>query len=164
MHLAVAAPRRVRTLVLLDPAIGLDPVDVLQKAEDSAAPPSFASPSDARAAMAAEWLDTPSCALDAEIVHHLERCDDGRYRWRYCASAVVSAWSEMARVHEVPPRGLPTLLVPALRADYVTAAFVQDCSTVLEECLTVREVDCGHRVYFDAAEEVGALVVGFLRR
>lgn len=163
VHLAVAAPQRVRKLVLLDPASGIDPVEALRAALEAMHPQSFGSPSQARAAQAADWPESPGWALDAEVAQHLEPGDDGRWRWRYCPAAAVTAWSEMARPHAVPPPGMPTLLMPALRADFVTATFVEDCHTALEERLTIREVDSGHLLYFDAADEVGALLAEFLQ-
>lgn len=163
VYLAIAVPQRVRKLVLLDPAIGIDPVEALHAAREAMHSPSFGSRSQARDSKAAAWPESPDWALDAEVAQHLEPGDDRRWRWRYCPAAEVTAWSEMARPHEVPPRGMPTLLVPALRAEYVTAAFVEDCRTALEEYLTIREVDCGHQLYLDAADEVGALVAEFLQ-
>ena len=54
----------------------------------------------------------PRDLVEADLASHVVQDDDGRYRYRYCGSAVVAAYGEMA---SQPPRfedvRVPTLLV-----------------------------------------------------
>ncbi|HVL84103.1 MAG TPA: alpha/beta hydrolase [Pseudonocardia sp.] len=160
VHLAHALRPRVERLVLLDPAIGLDPQDMLETAEQSRADESYADLAAARADRAGRWAGVADDLVEAELTAHLVR-DGDRWRYRYCRSAVVAAWSEMARPARVPPAGLPTLLVPGKQADYVALAWVDACRAALGEHLTVAEVDAGHMVYLERPAEVAALIRGF---
>jgi lipase len=162
VHLARLAPSRVTRLVLVDPAIGLDPEAALQDAEAARVDEVFTSLDSARAAQANRWPFATDEQLDAEIeagvIHH----EDGVWRRRYSQAMAVTAWSEMSRPHVVPPASIPTLLIPALRADFVTPEFVADCETELGANLSVREVDSGHVIYLERPDELGKLVTAFL--
>ncbi len=95
----------------------------------------------------------------------LRRDADGRYRFHYCRSAVVTAYSEMAR--PAPSlAGYPghVLLVPALQADFVTPAFVERLQGELDGRLVAQGLDAGHVLYWDAREGLGALMREWLRR
>ncbi|WP_067461598.1 alpha/beta fold hydrolase [Actinomadura macra] len=162
LHLARTAPRRVGRLVLLDPAIGLDPVGAGKDARGYLNVDSFADVAAARASLAARWPQAPDDLLDDEVSEHLAQCRDGRLRWRYEAAAVVAAYSEMARPHQPPPAHVPTHLVIAARADLVRPEFVVDCRTALGPGLIISEIDAGHMLYVDALGETGALVSGWL--
>lgn len=174
LHLSRLAPERVARLVLLDPAIGLPPEQAAEQADLTVGLPMvFADPEDAVAAQRARWSGLPLSLVEEEVAEHLERVEgapdagggpgtNGHWRWRFRLAAVVTAWSEMARPHVVPPAGTPTLLVAARGADFVQLEFVQDCRSVLGEELVATELDCGHMVYLERAEEVGTLVRDFL--
>lgn len=161
-RLARTAPERVTRLALLDPAHGLDPQDMLESAEAGRADEGFATRDDARAAKAASWTGVPAPLVDAEVAEHLEQ-RDGAWRWRYSRAAFVAAWSEMARPAAVPRAGLPTLVVPALRADFVTDDWLAACRSALGSDLTVAPVDTGHMVYLERPGEVAALLAEHLR-
>jgi lipase len=103
----------------------------------------------------------PDAQVDAELDAHLYE-EDGRLRYRYCRSAVVTAWSEMARPALVPPPGIPTLVVPAKQADYVSADWLDRCRAAIGDALTVVEVDAGHMVYLERTADVAAAVGPFL--
>ncbi|MGI5169796.1 alpha/beta fold hydrolase [Spirillospora sp. CA-253888] len=157
VRLARAAPHRVRRLVLLDPAIGLDPARAREGARRMLGAVSFASPDEARAVRAGGWPEASAETLDDEIADHLERAPDGRWRWRYEPAAVVTAYSEMARPMAVPPPHVPTLLVVAARAGVVREGFADACRRSLAD-FAVAEVDCGHMLYIDRPDETGALI------
>jgi lipase len=161
VHLAHALGDRVTRLALLDPAIGLDPQAMLQTAEDSRADESYADLAAARADRAQRWAGVPEELVEAELAEHLV-AEGGRLRYRYCRSAVVTAWSEMARPAPVPPAGLPTLLAPARQADFVRPAWVARCREALDERLTVAEIDAGHMVYLERTADVAAHLRAFL--
>ncbi|MGI9003973.1 MAG: alpha/beta fold hydrolase [Pseudonocardia sp.] len=157
VHLARAAPQRVRQLVLLDPAIGLDGEDMLAAAEASRADESYSDRAAARADCAQSWVGVADALVDAEIAEHLMP-DGDRWRYRYCGAAAVVAWSEMARPALTPPAGVPTLLLPATKAAFVDPAWVHACRVELGEALTVVEIDAGHMVDLERTEEVATRI------
>ena len=53
---------------------------------------------------------TPRATIAGEVAEHLERGEDGRYRWRFFPPMAIVAWSEMATA--APPwPACPTLVV-----------------------------------------------------
>ena len=162
LHLARTAPRRVRRLLLLDPAIGLAPEYAAREARAYLAPPAYADAAEARADRAARWSGAPADLVDEEVAEHLEPTPDGRLRWRYEPAAVVTAYSEMARPHLTPPADLPTHLVIATRADLVRPEFVVECRAALGPGLVISEIEAGHMLYVDRPEETGTLLAGWL--
>ncbi|GGT49895.1 putative hydrolase, alpha/beta fold LipV [Actinomadura citrea] len=162
LHLARTAPRRVRRLLLLDPAIGLDPATAAREARGHLAPASFGDVAEARADRAAHWPASPREAVDEEVAEHLEHGPDGRLRWRFEPAAVVTAFSEMARPHLAPPADLPTHLVIATEADFVRPEFVVDLRAALGPSLVISEIDAGHMLYVDRFEETGTMLAAWL--
>ncbi len=162
LHLARVAPERVERLVLLDPALGLDAQDMLETADETCTAESYPDRAAARADRARRWEGLAGDIVDAELDHHLERGDDGRYRYRYSTPAVVTAWGEMARTAVLAPPGLRTLLIPAAKADFVDPVWVARMATELGDALTVREIDAGHMVYLERTAEVADVIHRFL--
>jgi lipase len=163
VHLARTAPERVGRLALLEPALGLDPHDMLTTAEDCRADLSFPDLIAARADRALRWVGISEELVEAELTEHLVRKGD-RLRYRYCPSAVIAAWSEMARPAVLPPPGLPTLLVAALQADFVHPRWVRECQDELGDALTFVEMDAGHMIYLERPAEIAELLRAFLKR
>ncbi|TDD68805.1 alpha/beta fold hydrolase [Actinomadura darangshiensis] len=162
LHLARTAPRRVHRLILLDPAIGLDPAKAAEEARGYLAAPSFADAAEARAHRAEGWSRSPAEAVDDEVAEHLEHGPDGRLRWRFEPAAVVTAYSEMARPHIAPPAGMPTHLVIAAEADLVRPEFVVHLREALGPGLVISEIEAGHMLYLDRPEETGTLLGAWL--
>jgi lipase len=163
-HLAAVASDRVDRLVLLDPAIALAPEAALARAEGDRADVSWASREAAREARRAGRTPAAGLASDEDVAAHLEEGPDGRFRLRYCPSAVVAAWGEMARPQPALPRGLPTAIVYATREDYVTAPVLARLRRDVGEALVEAPVDAGHVLLWDAFEETVAVVAPFLAR
>ncbi|WP_131740437.1 alpha/beta hydrolase [Actinomadura roseirufa] len=161
LHLARTAPRRVQRLVLLDPAIGLDPATAAARARDAMIPRTFADAARARASLAARWPAASPETLDDEVREHLEPAPDGRSRWRFEPAAIVTAYSEMARPPLPPPAGLPTHLVIATRSDTVRPEFIVACRTALGPALTISEIDTGHMLYIDDPAGTGTLLASW---
>ncbi|GAA4559758.1 alpha/beta hydrolase [Pseudonocardia xishanensis] len=161
VHLARAAPERLSALVLVDPALGLDALDMLETAEETRADESYPDVAAARVAKAESWAGVADQWVDAEVEAHLEE-RAGAWRWRYSRASVIAAWGEMARPAEVPPAGTRTLVVPATKADFVSEEWLASCAAELGDDLTVRPVDTGHMVYLERPEESAALIREFL--
>lgn len=161
VHLARVAPERVERLVLLDPAIGLNPDDLLESAEEARADESFPDVAAARKDCAERWEGIADEIVDAEVAAHLAHLGD-RWEWRFCRSAVVTAWAEMARPALPPPAGTPTLILPAGRADVVAPVFLDRCRAELGPALAVVEVDAGHMLFLERTAEVAAHVRAFV--
>ncbi|NDU74450.1 alpha/beta fold hydrolase [Actinomadura sp. DSM 109109] len=162
LHLARTAPRRVRRLLLLDPALGLDPAEAAREARGHLAPASSGNVAEARAELAERWPAASPDVVDEEVAEHLEHGRDGRLRWRFEPAAVVTAYSEMARPHLAPPADVPTHLVIATEADFVRPEFVVDLRAALGAGLVISEIDAGHMLYLDRPEETGALLAAWL--
>ena len=97
--------------------------------------------------------------VDADLEEGLEQGEDGRWRLRFCRSTVVAAWSEMAE----PPVCLAgfageLLLVPALQDGMVGEGLIESLRRDLGDRLTVRGLEAGHMVYWDAFDELVALL------
>lgn len=162
VHLARRARKRVSRLALLDPAVGQDPATALTNAEDYREQPIFRNPAAALATKAADWDGIPLEAAKEEVDEHLVQIGPDAWTWRYCPSAAVVAWSEMARPAVTPPVGMPTLVVAAQRADFVKPAWLAACRATLREKLIVAELDSDHLVDLERTREVAKLVSNFL--
>lgn len=165
LHLANTAPHLVRGLVLLDPAIGLDGALMSKVAELTIESPDYTDAAEARAEKAGEsWGDVPPEALDAEIEEHLVELENGRVNWRMSVPAVVAVWGELARGPVLPPKDIPTVVVPAKKVQppYITDQFRAALTDRLGDNLTTIELDCDHMVPLARPKEVGEIVRALL--
>lgn len=149
IHLAVAHPDRVKAIVLLDPAIGLDGQWMREIADAMFASPDYADAAEAREEKATgSWVDVDPELLDADVAEHLVRLPNGRMGWRVSIPAMMSYWSELARDIVLPPKGLPVTLV---RAAWTSPQYVSDIlRDGLREAAGDRfrqtDLDCEHMV------------------
>ena len=162
-HLAASAPDRVERFVLLDPAIALPPARSTDEADETRHDEGWPSREAAREARRADRPEHAKDIVDEDLAANLRQDPDGRWRFRFSRSAVVVAWSEMAR----PPVSLAGfhgdgLLLVAGREDYVTPALRAALDRDLGTRLTVRTLDVGHMVFWDAFEATAAIVSAFL--
>jgi lipase len=165
MELAFRAPERVERAVLLDPAIWVPPPVALERAELERADKSFRSPAEAIEHRLASGtvFSTPRELLEEEAAEHLERGDDGRYRWRYSQSAVVATWGEMTA--PPPPFDelrMPTLIVRGERTDVLPDVLVDLVRAEWGGPLEIVEVPGGHVVLWDAFDQTADAVAEFL--
>ena len=164
LELGALAPERIERVVLLDPAIQLLPHVGFDFAERERADRAFDSPEEAIAARldAAVWT-TPREHLEEENREHLVRHPDGKYRFRYCQSAVVSMYGELC-TPPPPPETLrvPTLLVHAGEFGLVREDQLEEYARILDGLIEVAEVPGGHNVYWDAYDETADAVERFL--
>ena len=160
-HVRIAT-RRHRDEEVVDPALGLDPNDVLQTATEACAGESYPDKAAARVVRAERWAGIADALVDAELEQNLVQGEDGRWRYLWSTPAVVAAWSEMARPAILPPPDLPTLLLPAAKVDYVNPAWVERMRAALGERLVVHVMDTAHMVYLEQPAETAAKVREFL--
>lgn len=162
-HLAQQAPERVERLVLLDPAIALDPAANAQRADDQRNPPSWPS---LDAAIAARREQRPPHAYadsDADVRAHLAQQPDGSFRFRFAPAAAVAAWSEMTRPRaSLAGLEVPTLLVRAGQEVFVSDALLAGLRDDLGPAFRVETLDTSHMLYWDSFEDTARLVRDFL--
>jgi lipase len=162
---AAAEPGRVERLVLLDPAIRIPPFVGLRAAEKAREDRSYVSFAEGIDRRYEESVLTtaPREAVESELREHLLPDDDGRFRYRYCQSAVVAAYGEMAR--EPPPFErvrIPTLLVLG-ETSYLPYDWLIDAhAAALGDLLQVVPIAAGHTLLWDAFDETAAAVEAFL--
>jgi lipase len=164
LELAALDPDRLDRVVLLDPAIQILPHVGLDFAERERVDRSFASPQEAIDARV-ETDATPRAFLEEEMEEHLVSHRDGRFRFRYCQSAVVSLYGELC-TPAPPPETLrtPTLLLHAGQFGLVREDQLEAYANALGERVEIVEVRGGHIVYWDAYEETAEAVDSFLTR
>lgn len=159
LHLAHRRPELVRRLVLLDPAIALDPALLLEIAESTLSAPNYPDVEAARLdKLETAWADVAPALLAAELAEHLTPTPTGRVAWRMNLPAVVSYWGQLAREPVLPPAGLPTVLVHALKSPFVTPRLRAALAERLGGDLTVHEFDCDHMVAQARPAETAAVV------
>ena len=164
-EVAAAAPDRVERLVLLDPAIRIPPHVGIAAAENARRDRSYVSFDEGIDRRYEESVLTtaPRGLVEEELVAHLLPDDDGRFRYRYCQSAVVAAYGEMTR--EPPPFErvrVPTLLVLG-ETSYLPYDDLLDAHrAALGELLQVERIAAGHTVLWDALDDTAGAVERFL--
>lgn len=159
LHLAAAAPERVRGLVLLDPAAAIPEERAAREAAAVRRDDGWETLEEARAARAALRPPHSRDTVDEDLATFLERGPDGRLRFRFSREGVAAAWGEMTRplpsLAAFPGRAV---LATATQADYVTEALRASLRRDLDGRLTETAIDAGHMLFWDAPGEVAALV------
>ena len=145
-------------MALLDPAIDVIPHVALNTAETARPDQTFDSPEEAVAARLQTDPDSPRAFVEEDVAQHLEQTTDGRYRFRFCRSAVVSVYGELA----TPPPPAETLRVPALIVHAPAFALVREDHLASYPDAEVLAVPGRHMVYWDAWEQTADAVERFL--
>jgi lipase len=164
-ELAARAPKLVPKLVLLDPAILLPGHVALAAAENARVDKAYVSFEELieRRYDESQLHHAPRELVEVDLADHVVPDDDGRYRYRYCQSAVVAAFGEMA---SKPPRfedvRVPTLLVLGERSYLPYDHLLDAHREALGDLLEVVVVPGGHSVLWDAFEETSAAIAAFL--
>ena len=162
-ELAARRPDLVQQLVLLDPALQVLPHVALDMAELERADTSFASVAEAVQARydSGRVLLAPRELLLEDDAEHLEEGEDGRLRYRYCKSAVITAWSVIASPPP-PPARVPTLIVLGEQSWLLVDEHVEAYRAELGSLLEVVTVPGGHTVFWDALDDTAEAVARFL--
>jgi lipase len=166
LELAASTTGSVERLILLDPAVFLPPLVALFAAESSRDDRAYATFDEGVDRRYEESLlhSTDRSLLQEELRSHLVRSEsDGLWRYRYCQSAVIAAYSILATEPPPFPRVVaPTLLVLG-RHSYLTYDHLLDeHRAALGDLLQVVTVEGGHTVLWDAFGEVASAVERFL--
>jgi lipase len=166
-ELAARAPKLVPKLVLLDPAIFVPGHVALAAAEREREDKSYVSFDELvdRRYVESQLHFAPRELVVEDLAAHVDAGDDGRLRYRYCQSAVVAAYGEMAS--QPPPFEdvrLPTLLVLGERSYLPYDHLLDSHRAALGDLLEVVVVPGGHSVTWDALEETSAAIGAFLTR
>ena len=162
---AAAAPARVERLVLLDPAIRIPPHVGLAAAENARRDRSYVSFAEGIDRRYEESVLTtaPRELVEEELVVHLLPDDDGRFRYRYCQSAVVAAYGEMTREPPAFERvRVPTLLVLGETSYIPYDELLRPHGEALGDLLVVERLAAGHTVLWDALDDTLSAVERFL--
>ena len=160
-------PKLVPKLVLLDPAILVPGHVALAAAERERREKSYISFDELIERRYDEsQLHHAPRELSSTISHPTSRRETtGRVRYRYCQSAVVAAYGEMA---SIPPRfenvRVPTLLVVGERSYLPYDHLLDTHRDALGDLLEVVVVRGGHSVLWDALEETSAAISAYLAR
>jgi lipase len=158
-------PELVQRLVLLDPALHLLPHVALFAAENARKDRSYISFDEGieRRYVESQLHRSPCELVAAELRAHLVPDDEGLYRYRYCQSAVVVAYGEMA---SAPPPfesvRVPTLLVLGEQSYLPYDHLLDAHRAALGDLLEVVVVPGGHTVLWDAFEATAEAITAFL--
>ena len=105
----------------------------------------------------------PRELVEAELREHLVPDDEGRWRYRYCQSAVVAAYGEMTREQPAFTRvRIPTLLLLGETSYLPYDALLDDHAAALGDLLEVIRIPAGHTVLWDALAETVNVIERFL--
>jgi lipase len=161
VELSARKPELIERAVLLDPALQILPHVAYDFAERARQDATFASVEEAVEARLVDWPTTPLEFLEEDTRDQLVPSPDGSLRFRYCRSAVVTAYSELC-TPPPPPETLraPALLVYAREFGLVRTEQVEVYGRLPN--LEVVAVPGGHLVYWDAFEETAGAIDRFL--
>jgi lipase len=151
LYLSLAAPERVKRLMLLDP--GLEMPGSLVAGLAAELPPSFDDPAAALTARVDHWPLAAESLAAAEIADHLSLDPDGRWRWRYSSRMLAELPSEIQGEVPIPPASVPTALLLARDSKRAYAAQWRGLSHV-----TVQDVDSGHLIHLETPATAGLLL------
>jgi lipase len=161
---AARAPERSERLVLLDPGLEVPAGMALRSAEIDRLDWSFATADGALNAMLSSdsVVAAPREVVEAFVRDDVRKGPDGRYRFGFCPSAAVVAWSEMS-LPAPPIARLPTLIVLAEVPLYSPdSAHELRYTEALGELLTITTVPNGHNVLWESPAETGEAIERFL--
>ena len=161
--LAAAAPERTQALALLDPGIGVPPERALRSAELERLDWNFATVDGALNALLSNdtIVASPREVVAAFVEDDVRKGPDGRFRFSFCPSTVVTAWSEMT-LPPPPAVRVPTLLVIAEKPLYDSSGEQRRYAEELGDLLRKVGVPNGHNVLWESPVETIGAVEDFL--
>jgi lipase len=162
---AVRHPARSEALAMLDPGLEVSPERALRSAEVERLDWSFATVDGALNALLSNeaMVAPPRDAIAAFVRDDLVKGPDGRFRFSFCPSAAVVAWSEVT-LPAPPIVRLPTLVLRAEVPLVDSSALERRYREELGELLTLVTVPNGHNVLWEAPEETVSAIEDFVGR
>lgn len=162
LALLVAAPARVRRLVLLDPALAQSGKQASRSATQTINDPGWATVEEATVARNAGLGDEINVGVVEDIAEHLVETDDGRFRFRFHKPAVITGWGELCAPLPDALEAVPALLVVADRAGLVSPEIEAGLVELFDDQLDVVHLDCGHMLYWERFDDTAAAITSFL--
>lgn len=161
--LAAQSSELTQGLALLDPGLGVPPERALRSAEVERLDWSFATVDGAANALLSNEaiVASPREVVTAFVKDDVRKGPDGRFRFSYCPSTVVTAWSEMT-MPPPPIAQIPTLLVTAEKPLYDGTRQRQRYEEELGDLLTRVVVPNGHNVLWESPEQTIEAVERFV--
>jgi lipase len=161
--LAVKLSDRTEGVALLDPGLAVPVERALRSAEIERLDWSFATIDGALNALLSNEaiVASPREVVAAYVKDDVSKGADGRFRFSFCPSAVVVAWSEMT----LPPPQIarvPTLLVAAEKPLFDGSRQHRRYEEELDALLTRVDVPNGHNVLWESPRETMDAVERFL--
>lgn len=156
---------RTRAVILLEPGLEIPPARALRGAEIDRLDWSFATRDGAvEALMSSDSVVAAPRQLVADYVReNTEQGSDGRFRFNFCPSAVVTAWSEMSR----PAPQVATVKTLIVEAEVPLVPGMKHrerYGDALGDDLTAVTVPNGHNVLWEATKETVSAIEAFLER
>jgi lipase len=160
---AAGASERTARLALLDPGLEVSAAAALRSAEIERLDWSFATVDGALNALLSSdsVVAAPREVVKAFVLDDVRKGPDGRFRFSFCPSAVVVAWSEMT-LPAPPIAQLPTLVVRAAVPLVDGGAQESRYREALGDLLTVTTVPNGHNVLWESPLETTKAIEQFL--
>lgn len=161
---AARAPQRSVRLVLLDPGLQVPVAYALRSAEIDRLDWSFATVEGALNALLSSdsVVAAPRQVVDAFVREDVRKGPDGRFRFSFCPSTAVVAWSEMS-LPPPPIAQLPTLVVRAAAPLFAPDGAQEARYTeALGELLVTRTVPNGHNVLWESPAETAEAIERFI--
>ena len=163
LELAEVAPERIERAALLDPAIQVLPHVALDQAEGQRHDVTYASLEEAVEERLSWNPSAPRLLVEESLAAELDHLPGGRLRPKYCRSAAVAIYGELAAPPPDPRTlSVPTLLVHAPDYGLVHDSQIDAYRSVLAERLQVVAVPGLHVVLWDAYEQTAAALDDFL--
>lgn len=161
--LAAESPELTQSLALLDPGLAVPPERALRSAEIERLDWSFATVDGAVNALLSNEaiVASPRDVVAAFVNDDVRKGSDGRFRFSFCPSTVVVAWSEMT-LSPPPIAQVPTLLVIAETPLYDGSRQQRRYEEELGGLLSKVEVPNGHNVLWESPQETIGAVERFL--
>jgi lipase len=161
--LAAEAAERTQGLALLDPGLAVPPERALRSAEIERLDWSFATADGAVNALLSNEaiVASPREIVAAFVADDVRKGPDGRLRFSFCPSTVVTAWSEMT-LAPPPIARVPTLLISAEKPLYDGSRQRQRYEEELGDLLRRVVVPNGHNVLWESPQETIEAVEQFL--
>jgi lipase len=160
---AAERPERASAIALLDPAYVVPPEVALQSAEVERLDWSFATADGAINALlsAGRVVDPPREVVAAYVEDDLRKGPDGRLRFSFSPSAVVTAWSEMT-LPAPPVAPVRTLMIRPQVPLFDPVVQDSGYREALGDRLTEVTVPKGHNVFWEAPEETITAIENFV--